>query len=118
MANNLVAALANHPRKDGIEVFVVSTMPFDAMPNDISSSIERTNNVLVIEEHIAIGGLGSTAALLINRLSLPVTRFKSLRAEGYPGGLYGSQAYHQQLSGLDEHSITSAINAYFSPHDS
>lgn len=82
------------------------------------SSIERTNNVLVIEEHISVGGLGSATALHINEHGLPVKKFTSLRAEGYPGGLYGSQAYHQQLSGLDEHSISRAINAYFSPHDS
>ena len=118
VANNLFAALETNPNKDKVEVFVISTMPFDSMPEEAKSSIERTNNLLVIEEHIAIGGLGSAAALQINEHGLPVRKFTSLRAEGYPGGLYGSQAYHQQLSGLDEGSISNAINAYFCRHDS
>jgi transketolase len=47
--------------------------------------------------------------------SLPVHRFIHLHAAGYPGGLYGSQSYHQQMSGLDESSILQTINSFFQP---
>jgi len=65
----------------------------------------------VVEEHISVGGLGSAVSLLVNENSLPINKFVSLHAEGYPNGLYGSQGYHQQVSGLDEENISRIINA-------
>lgn len=113
VANNLVAALARHANKEEIEVFVINKMPYSILTDDIKASISRTKNVLTIEEHISIGGLGSVIALHINEHSLPVNKFVSLHAEGYPNGLYGSQGYHQQLSGLDEENISLTISSYF-----
>ncbi len=113
VANNLVAALKENAHKENVEIFVVNKMPMSTLPEDIKSSIGRTQKVLVIEEHISIGGLGSAVSMLANEQSLPLKKFISLRAEGYPNGLYGSQAYHQQLSGLGEENISRIINSYF-----
>ena len=113
VANNLVGALSENGHKEKIETFVVSKMPFNKLPPEVAASIGRTRHVLVIEEHIAIGGLGSAVSLLVNESSLPVNKFISLHAGGYPNGLYGSQGYHQQQSGLDEENISRTINTYF-----
>ena len=113
VTNNLVAALSGHSKMENIDVFVLNKMPIITLPQDVKDSIARTGNVLTIEEHISIGGLGSAVSVLINELSLPLNKFVSLHAEGYPGGLYGSQGYHQQLSGLDEGNILQIINSYF-----
>jgi len=40
-------------------------------------------------------------------------KFVSLHAKGYPSGLYGSQSFHQQESGLDEKNIATVIRSYF-----
>ncbi len=113
VANNLVAALNGHPFKDRVELFIVNKMPVHQLPGELSASIARTKNVLTIEEHISIGGLGSAVSLLVNENSLPINKFISLHAEGYPNGLIGSQSYHQQISGLDEENISRIINSYF-----
>ncbi|MFI5196357.1 MAG: transketolase C-terminal domain-containing protein, partial [Chitinophagales bacterium] len=113
VVNNLVAALKGNPHQSRIELFVLNKMPLKELPADVSTSIRRTGKVLTIEEHVAVGGLGSAVALLVNERSLPVSKFVSLHAEGYPGGLYGSQSYHQQMSGLDEGNISGIINSYF-----
>ena len=113
VVNNLVAALNRHPHQSRIELFVLNKMPLNELPSDVSASIKRTKKVLTIEEHVAVGGLGSAVSLLINERSLPVSKFVSLHAVGYPGGLYGSQSYHQQMSGLDEGNISGIINSYF-----
>ena len=113
VANNMVAALKEHAHRDEVDVFVVNKMPINALAEDIKASIKRTGNVLTIEEHIAIGGLGSAVSLLVNESGLPIRKFISLHAEGYPNGLYGSQGYHQQISGLDEENISRTINSYF-----
>ncbi|MES2703046.1 MAG: transketolase C-terminal domain-containing protein [Bacteroidota bacterium] len=113
VANNLFAALDGNSNKENTDVFVVSKMPLQTLPAELSASIAKTGNVLVIEEHIAIGGIGSAVALLINEQGLKVNKFVSLRAEGYPNGLYGSQGYHQEISGLDDKNISATINTYF-----
>jgi transketolase len=100
-------------QKDSIDLYVLNKMPLATLPEEVHASIKQTKNVLAIEEHIAIGGLGSAVALLINEGGLVVNKFISLHAKGYPGGLYGSQAYHQQESGLDEENILKTINSYF-----
>jgi transketolase len=113
VANNVVAAINAGTHKNDIDLYVINKMPFTTLPDDIKNSITNTGNVLVIEEHISIGGLGSAVSLLINEAAIPIKKFISLRAEGYPGGLYGSQGYHQQLSGIDQGNITKTINAHF-----
>ena len=113
VANNLIAALKENAHKAVIDAFIVNKMPINKLPAEIEGSISRSKNVLTIEEHISVGGMGSAVSLLVNELSLPVNKFVSLHAEGYPSGLYGSQSFHQKESGLDEQNITKIINAYF-----
>ncbi len=113
VANNLISALDASEHKDNIDLFMINKMPLATMPAKMAASIRRTKNVLVVEEHIAIGGLGAAIALQVSEQALPLSKFVSLRAEGYPNGLYGTQAYHQQLSGLDEQNISRTINSYF-----
>ncbi len=113
VVNNVFAALAINEYKENVDVFVVNKMPIVSLAIEIVNSINKTQKVLIVEEHISIGGLGAAISILIHELSLNVKQFKSLRAEGYPGALYGSQAYHQQLSGLDEKNISNVINSYF-----
>jgi transketolase len=113
IANNLVGALKENKNKDSVEIFLINKMPITGLPEEVESSIIRTKKVLTIEEHIAIGGLGSAVSLLINQNSLPLSKFMCLHAEGYPNGLYGNQSYHQQQSGLDEENISRIINTYF-----
>ncbi len=113
VANNLVAALKVHEQRAKVDIFVISRMPVIDLPGEVLESVGRTKKVLTIEEHISIGGLGSAVSLLLNEHSIPVNKFISLRAEGYPNGLYGSQAYHQEVSGLDEGNISRIINEYF-----
>ncbi len=113
VANNVFAALKEHPHRDKVEVFVINRMPMPVLPHEVSASIGRSGNILVIEEHVAIGGLASAVSLLTHENNLLVNRFQSLRAAGYPDGTYGSQAYHQQQSGLDEQNIAAVIHHYF-----
>jgi transketolase len=112
VANNVFAALQNGGR-DNIDVFVINKMPMRDLPKEITQSIGHSRKVLVVEEHIAIGGLGSAVSLGLNSQGIALEKFISLHAQGYPGGLYGSQTYHQQESGLDEASIANTINSFF-----
>lgn len=115
VANNILAALANNPYQQRVDLFIIDHMPFTTLPDTLTQSIRNTGNLLVVEEHIATGGLGQALSALVHTDSLPVHRFVHRHASGYPGGLYGSQSYHQQISGLDESSILQTINSFFQP---
>lgn len=113
VANNAVAAISDAGGVAEIDVFVINRMPLTVLPDEVKSSIERTGRVLVVEEHVSIGGVGSAVSTLVNECPMPLKKFVSLHAEGYPGGLYGSQSYHQQQSGLDKDSILKTIKTFF-----
>jgi transketolase len=92
------------------DVFVISELPLDNITEDLKQSIKRTGRLLVLEEHVQRGGMGEHIAQKL--LSSQITcSFKHLFATGYPDGLYGSQSYHQQQSGLDEKSILLTIKS-------
>ena len=112
IANNFFDALKNEETKDKVQVFVLNRTPL-VLPEELENSIRISKNVLTIEEHIATGGLGSSISLLLNERSVPLKKFVSLHAKGYPSGLYGSQSFHQQESGLDEKNIATVIRSYF-----
>lgn len=113
VANNLLAALSDNEHASNTDVFTINRMPLASLPQEIEESIRSSRNVLTIEEHISVGGIGSSIALQVQLAGLPTNRFRSLYAAGYPDGLYGSQAFHQKASGLDEQHIRSTINSYF-----
>lgn len=115
VANNVVAALAANAHHQRIDLFVIDHMPIDYLPDSLTQSIQNTGNVLVIEEHIATGGLGQSLSTLIHTAGLQVHKFVHLHAAGYPNGLYGSQSFHQQVSGIDESNISKTINTFFQP---
>ena len=112
IANNFFDALKNEDAKDKVQVFVLNRTPL-VLPEELENSIRISKNVLTIEEHVVTGGLGSSISLLLNERSVPMEKFVSLHAKGYPSGLYGSQSFHQQESGLDEKNIATVIRSYF-----
>jgi transketolase len=93
--------LANHTIAD---LFVVSKMPLTELSEALMLSLQRTKKLLVIEEHVSRGGLGENIALFMVKHQLNC-QFIHRFALGYPNGLYGSQNYHQKLSGLDSQSL-------------
>ncbi|HET6767132.1 MAG TPA: hypothetical protein VFH08_07030 [Chitinophagaceae bacterium] len=110
--NNLLDALKDEEAKDNVQLFVLNKTPL-MLPAALERSIRKTKKVLIIEEHVATGGLGTSLALLMNEKVLPLEKFISLHAKGYPSGLYGSQSFHQQESGLDAKNISAVIRSYF-----
>lgn len=95
-------------RIDAVDVFAVSCLPVPSLPASFLESVSTSQNLLVIEEHSRRGGLGEflAAALAANGVAF---RLHHKFAVGYPDGLYGSQSYHQQRSGLDSQSLSATV---------
>ncbi len=101
---NLLPLSAEFPDMD---VFAAAQIPLDDLA-PILASLRQSRKLLVVEEHAARGGLGEYLAAAVARTGTPF-RFTHHHAAGYPGGLYGSQSYHQKASGLDTPSLKGSI---------
>jgi transketolase len=99
--NALTALTEMHQRAD---VFVVSELPVSDWGPAFGASVEKTQALLVVEEHVKRGGLGEHVAHWLISRRIPV-RFFHCCALGYPNKRYGSQRYHQAISGLDSTSL-------------
>lgn len=94
------------------DVYSVARLPFDATSiDDIVRSLALSRRLMIVEEHVSRGGLSEY--LLSKLADIGTLDFESYRlnAKGYPNGLYGSQRYHQMLSGLDVASIHALLES-------
>ena len=90
------------------DVFVVSQLPVPQWPAEMWQSIRRTGHVVVLEEHVERGGLAEHLALAMLKAGI-MADVDTRAALGYPGKVYGSQAFHQRESGLDPESIAAIL---------
>jgi transketolase len=86
-------------------LWLLSELPAGELPVEFRADLARSRRLLVVEEHVAQGGVGqSLAALLLSSGSVP-EQFATRCARGYVSGRYGSQKFHRRESGLDPASI-------------
>jgi transketolase len=90
------------------DVFAVSQLPMPRLDPSLQASVASTGQLLVLEEHVARGGLGEHLCTLLAETG---THFQlhHHHAQGYPTGRYGSQAFHQKQSGLDFASVQASV---------
>ncbi len=110
VAANVLTALQDELLKDQFDVFTATNLPLD-LPTDLAHRWAG-KPLLVVEEHVSIGGLAQQLSLKLLAHGTVPSQFISLSAQGYPNGLYGDQKYHQQLSGLDAASIAKQLTAF------
>ena len=109
IANNVLAAMEQNPVfADAINLISAFRFPLE-LTDEVVHLLSSTPNILVAEEHISIGGLAQQLSVQLLEKGIRPENFKSLRAEGYPNGRYGSQSFHQKQSELDPESIAKYI---------
>lgn len=109
---NAIESINEIDKRDGlVDVFIISEIPLPSLTVELIESIKRTGKLLVVEEHVKRGGLGEHLAALLLEHGISC-RLVHLCAVGYPNGLYGSQGYHQKISGLDTSSIAKSIEEF------
>ena len=90
------------------DVFAVAEIPVLELSAELKNSISKTGKLIVLEEHVSRGGIGENLACLLLKANRHCA-FSHLHAHGYENGLYGSQAFHQQINLLDSESIINEI---------
>ena len=91
------------------DLWLLSELPMQALPEALLDSIRRSQHLVVVEEHTAAGGLGQILSYQLAAMGLAPRRFSHYYARGYVSGLYGSQRFHRAESGLDPAAIVASI---------
>lgn len=91
-----------------VDLFAVAQLPLPVIDPAFVASVAASGQLLVIEEHVARGGLGEYLAAALAREGVHF-KLHHRHAAGYPTGRYGSQRFHQQQSSLDPASLQAAV---------
>lgn len=97
-------ALIEFPANERPSVWAVTEFTPNRIPEEFWAQVTG-KRLFVIEEHVAVGGLGMHLALVMAHLGIQVSSFTHRYALGYPTGRFGSQAFHRAQSGLDSDGI-------------
>jgi transketolase len=91
-------------------LWAVTELPIGTNPPPplVVESLMRTPRLAVAEEHVAQGGVGQQLCYWAVENGIRLDRFRHLTALGYPGGTYGSQAFHRKASHLDPQGMADA----------
>lgn len=102
-------ATNNVPKAD---VYSVARLPFGAdAVTELVRSVRASRKLVIVEEHVSRGGLSEYLLAALADSGCRDFETHRLFAQGYPNGLYGSQRYHQMLSGLDAPSIKALLES-------
>lgn len=105
----LLAALPWLRARGDCDVFAVAQLPLDELNDSVRASVQNSGRLLVLEEHVARGGLGEHLAARLAADGVPF-KLDHLHARGYPSGRYGNQAFHLRESGIDLPSVQAAVS--------
>lgn len=92
-----------------LEIWSIGVLPVLALPEELVHSVRAKKIVVTIEEHYEQCGINETIARLLLEGGCGDITFKHRCAAGYPTGLYGSQHWHQEQSGLRGDSLVSFL---------
>jgi transketolase len=102
--SNVLNAFNHEDLADRFNVLTALTLPLH-LTDEVAHLIHQSGPLLVVEEHVSVGGLAQQLSVKLLERGIAPAWFRSLTAQGYPGGRYGDQNFHQQQSGLDAGSI-------------
>jgi transketolase len=92
-------------------LWLLSELPVDEIPEAFLADLDRSGRLLVVEEHVAQGGVAQMVAGQLLAAGRAPARFASRKALGYVSGRYGSQKFHRRECGLDPESIVEFLTS-------
>jgi transketolase len=105
----LVGGIADEARRLPLDrrsaIWLLSELPVVELPHAFVEDVRRSQHLVVVEEHVAQGGVGPAIAAKLLADGTAPRRFTHRAARGYVSGRYGSQAFHRKENGLDPASI-------------
>lgn len=87
-----------------IDLWTIGAMPFQ-VSGKLEESIKRTKKIMVIEEHVSSGGLGSYVSSYIHQKNIKINNFVHFYVKGYVSKRTGDRDFYLKESGLNEEKI-------------
>jgi transketolase len=111
LAGGILDAVRHLPERQRPNFWVIAELPIpvENVPAEFIQDLRSSGHLVVVEEHIAQGGVGQMLAHALLRIGKPPARFTHCCARGYPSGRYGSQHFHRRESGLSPESILAEL---------
>ena len=112
LAGGLLGAFKDLPDAKKPNTWILTELPFEAttIPGDFLKDIKRTGHLVVVEEHVAHGGVGEMMSRCLLLRGESPKRFSHFCAQGYLTGYYGSQDFHRKECGLSAENILKEIS--------
>ncbi len=88
-------------------VWVLTELPIvpENIPAELKVDMKNSNHLIVVEEHVAHGGVGEMLPRILLLSGEAPKKFSHYFAQGYVSGYYGSQSFHRMESGLTVETI-------------
>jgi transketolase len=98
-------------KKKRPNLWILGELPIleDSLPKILIEQINLTQNLFVIEEHVAQGGIGSQISLVLIKSNISVKSFTHLYATSHHYDKSGSQKYLRKKSGIDLNNVLSRL---------
>lgn len=106
--NRVLPAYNELEKNNLIDIWLVSELPFD-FPKELIRSIKKTKKLIIIEEHVKMGALGSYTNDFLRDNKIEVKNYKHLYAKGYTSNKYGSRDFYLKENNLDIDSIKKTL---------
>lgn len=107
---NVLSALTEYVNH--FDLFTAICFPL-SLPDKFVASISKSKKIIIVEEHVAVGGVAQQLFFHIAEKQIHLDKMISLHAKGYPNGLYGDQKYHQQQSSVDIDIIATVLKELY-----
>lgn len=108
------ASLLLKDNLNSVDIWIVSELPLKIEP-DLIDSIKRTKKIIVVEEHVAVGGLGAyLSSYLMENYPMMVEQYIHKCVSGYKSRNYGDRQFHLKENDLDAESIFSTFKKFTS----
>lgn len=107
------SALRNLETKLRPHLWILTELPVASndIPPELKERLREDGHLIVIEEHIAHGGVGSQLAHRLLTDGVPLRKLSNINAAGLTPGVYGSQAFLRKHSGLCQENIRRIVTS-------
>ena len=82
---------------------------FNDIPEKLLIEIKTNNYLIILEDHVSVGGLGEQFIKSIVEQNVVPAKFYHRYAKGYISELYGSQDFYRKENGLDNESLANLL---------
>lgn len=82
---------------------------FNDIPEQLLGDISKAKSLLIIEDHVATGGLGQQFLSCIMQHGIVPQKYRHICIKGYFDGAYGSQSFYRSENKIDKESFCQAI---------